>query len=1275
MADLLDITGDDVAKLGDEDLRVLIGLLCEADFRFSGLSPRGITWGGNQDAADGGLDVVVRSETAPPYNSHIQRIPTGFQVKKPDMAKTKILKEMKPKGVLREEIKNLIQDNGAYIIVSSEASTTEKSLGNRIEAMREAVADEANCQNLSVDFFDRGRVATWLRVHPSLILWVRNRIGHPFTGWSPFDNWAKAPGGLKEEFLRDDRLRLHDGTGSHDQGISVEDGMQLLRSKLSKPGSAVRLVGLSGVGKTRLVQALFDERVGEGALNQYQVYYTDMSSSPNPDPNTFAQLLIAERTRAILIIDNCSSGLHRQLTNTCLDKKGLISLLTVEYDVRDDIPEDTEVFRLEPSSDELIEKLIQRRFPHISQFDAQKIAEFSSGNARVAISLANTMQQGDTLSRIRDEELFERLFRQRHGSDPDLLVSAEACSLVYSFQGTDTHSDQSELRVLASLVGRSVPDLFRAVEELRKRELIQARDVWRALLPHAIANRLAKRALESIPKTTVVDTLLCGPERLLRSFTRRLSYLHDCTPAVEIVNTWLEPDGFIGKAVSNFTDLGMAIFENIAPVSPAKALEAIERTANGDDGGRFASRENTHYHEFALVLRHLAYEPELFDRSVNLICRFALAEGPEENRNSSRDILKSLFFIHLSGTNASTEARAKIIEELLDSSDAAKQELGLILLGATLETWHFSSSYSFEFGGRPRDFGYSPETHEDIANWYKTFIRLCTKLALSNSQIADQARKLLSNHLRGLWTNGGMYEEIESSAKQIQKQRAWSEGWIAVRGIIRLDKEGFSQDIKNRLDVLERVLKPRKLLDLAHTYTLSEQNHSFTLEDDYDTEKDPGGWQRTVVTTRNIGFQVAQDEETLNNLLPELVSSQNIRLGFFGEGLAQGARDKKTIWQKLCAHLERIPQEKRQIGVLKGFLSSCAENDPSYYNATLDSLIHDDLLGEWFPILQANAPIDPRGIERLHKALDFGKARITTYSLLAWVRFHETVSDEDFASLLEKILSKDGGVTVVIEILRMRFHDPKEPRPYSSPLIVAAQKALSSFAFKEDRNRDNRLDHELTELAEICLGGQVGQACALELCSHLSGAIAETTVHPWDYPHLLNTVARIQPFVFLDGMIANDRIKDYHRRQLGSDYFERRSSPTNQISDRDLLAWCDHNPRERYPLVVSAMRPFSIPKDTDRPVWKPVILSILKRAPVLNDILDSLARAIRPSGWSGSLADILQKRLILLEDLFCHGNEEVRSWAKNRHAALQKSIAEERHWEAERHRNQNETFE
>jgi hypothetical protein len=154
--------------------------------------------------------------------------------------------------------------------------------------MAEALAGEENQEDLYLDFLDRGRVATRLRSHPSLILWVRNKIGKPIKGWWPYENWANAPEGLEEEYLLDDGLRLHDWESPSDKGQAVEDGLARVCSALTRPGTSVRLTGLSGVGKTRFVQALFETRIGNHSLNPSQAVCADMSDGPEPDPVTIA---------------------------------------------------------------------------------------------------------------------------------------------------------------------------------------------------------------------------------------------------------------------------------------------------------------------------------------------------------------------------------------------------------------------------------------------------------------------------------------------------------------------------------------------------------------------------------------------------------------------------------------------------------------------------------------------------------------------------------------------------------------------------------------------------------------------------------------------------------------------------------------------------------------------------------------------------------------------------------------------------------------------------
>lgn len=1278
MSTLVEITGDDIAALDDAELRELIGLLCEADYRSAGLSTKGVKWGGHQNAADGGLDVVVRGTVSPPETSFVPRSTTGFQVKASDMPRNKIIREMQPVGSLRESIKELLQENGAYIIVSSQDSTTDTSLKNRKNAMKEAMADETGHENLHWDFFDRGHIATWVRNHPSLIFWVRNKIEKPLTGWRPYENWARAPGGIKEEYFRDDRLRLHDGLARTEQGLTIEDGLSRLRSTLSIPGNCVRLVGLSGVGKTRLVQALFDNRVGGNALNQYQAIYTEVSDNPAPDPVTVTNQFIHDKTRAILIIDNCPPDLHHRLTQACSGQQSTVSLLTVEYDVREDIPEETSVFRLEPASEEIIEKLISKRFAHISQVDVRSIARFSGGNARMAIALANTMQYGETLSGFRNEQLFERLFWQRHDTNESLLISAQAFSLVYSFEGTDTSSEQSEIKFLASLVGKSCVDLYRDLAALKERDLIQSRGVWRAVLPQAIANRLAERALASIPKDTLVNGFIRNSERLIKSFTRRLGYLHDCNAAVDIVNDWLKQDGWIGKPIDSLNSFGINVLKNIAPVSPAKTLEAIERAANGNNGNIFTSRNNPHFTEFARLLRHLAYDPELFDRSVDLLCRYALSEDKNENNYPIRDVLKSLFYLYLSGTHATIESRVKVIEKLIASEDRDRQELGLLLLDTALEAWHFGAAYEFGFGARSRDYGYYPNTRGEIIRWFDTAIGICVRVALSGQLISGQAKKLLAKKLRGLWTKAGMYDVLEESARKILEQGAWNEGWIAVRGIIRYDSNSFNDEVKEKLLKLEKVLKPDSLLEKARAFALTDQRGPFDLEDDFDDEEEDAsaGYRRVQETTRRIGSEVANDAETLNALLPDIVSTYNVRQYDFGMGLAEGSDDKKMLFQALHAALEKTPPEMRQINVLRGFLSLCAKSDPSFYNSILDDLIKDELLGEWFPNIQTTSTIDQRGVERLHEALDLGKAQIHSFQYLAYGRAHEPISEDDLAGLLEKILLKEGGVDVALEILHFRFDEKeKEVLVHSDRLIAVARDVIMAFSFDDERSKKNNHDYELTGLVSLCLDGTKGSHAATKMCRNLAKAISENRVYSFDFPQLLNKLAKMQPAIFLDAFLGGDTVEDYQLRRMFSDDSELYDNPLSQISDIDLLSWCERDPSSRYPLVASTMKAFRQSDETGKFEWKPFVYTIFDKAPALENVLNRFADVLRPTSWSGSLADILERRAVLYQDLYKHDNEEVAAWAKGQYTELQEVIRKERERESQRDREQNASFE
>lgn len=535
---MFEVTAEEIELLSDEDLRSLVGRLCESEMRRRGISPSCVTWGGNQNAKDGGLDVRVTLPGHVEPEGFIPRPNTGFQVKAEDTPPAKIRSEMRPNGTLRPAIQRLADQSGAYIMVSSKGSTSDIALQSRRDTMKQALSDLLNADALHLDFYDRRRIETWLRDHTGTVLWVKERIGKPLQGWSGYGAWSYEPGGTQSEYLLDNELRVRTHTQKAKPSLSAIKGIQSIRDTLRTPQGIVRVVGLSGVGKTRFAQALFDDRVGELSLDPTLAAYTNLADVPNPQPTALASEFIDTHKRAILVVDNCPPDLHRRLSEVCRSGGSLISLITIEYDIQEDQPEGTDVFVLEAASVSLTENLIRHRFPELSQLDARRIADFSGGNARIAIALAARVDKDESIAQLSDQDLFERLFLQRHKPDEALLSAAQALSLVYSFEGEDVSNNEgAELSHLGNLIGKSAQEMFKHSAELERRELVQRRGRMRAVLPHAIANRLAAMALQNIPTSAIESCfMLSGQERMLKSFSRRLGYLSDSLQARSIVS-------------------------------------------------------------------------------------------------------------------------------------------------------------------------------------------------------------------------------------------------------------------------------------------------------------------------------------------------------------------------------------------------------------------------------------------------------------------------------------------------------------------------------------------------------------------------------------------------------------------------------------------------------------------------------------------------------------------------------------------------------------------
>ncbi|MCY7848058.1 hypothetical protein MOB66_15035 [Bacillus haynesii] len=1239
---MLEVTSQDISTLDDTTLRLLIGYLCEAEVCSQGLTTHGITYGGHQNAKDGGIDVRVNYELDNWKLGFIPRKNTGFQVKKPKMPSSEISKEMAPKETLRESIKKLVDLKGAYIIISSQSSTADKALIDRRNAMRKVIQTHMPQAEIFLDFYDSQRIATWVNMYPSLKAWVRRKVGRALEGWKGFENWAYCPDGIGGTYIFDENVRFFEKS-SNTQFVSIEDGLNKLRMELRNSKSVIRLVGLSGVGKTRFVQALFDERVGENALEKALVLYTDIGDNPNPSPKQMLEQLILRNSKTYLIIDNCPPELHKELTSILkASSSENISLLTIEYDVKDETKEETDVYHLVNASENVISQVILQRYEHIDNGSAWHIAKLSGGNFRIANALASVVVKGENLPSLSDKTIFSRLFKQRNAENNNLEIVAEVCSLVYSFNSDTTSLDNMEIKLLSDLAGMSVREFLRNVMELESRDLIQKRGVFRAFLPHALANRLAINALGNIPFYELRDTFESRADwRLYRSFTKRLSFLHSSEQAKRFAEEWIENNQML-KDLSNMDEKRIHLLECIAPLNAELTLEILEGVNQKEYAGYFYSKENHYYSRLSALLVNLAYEAEYFERSVQLLIKMALTEKENENNNSIRNELKGLFFLYLSHTHATLEQRLEVIDKLIMSKIHGKQKLGISLLGAMLETSQFSACVSSEFGGHIRGLGYTPTTGKEIENWYRSLADYCLRDFLI-SNFSNEISNVLAKSLRGMWSKRRCFNVVEYICMNMSEKGIGVVSWISIKSILKYDGKRMAQSLINRLKLLEEKLRPSSLEERLQLFLTSDRldEDLFDIFEEENNISVAENRNKIISQANMIGKFLSKEKNLLTNHLPALLERQTTYFFTIGSIVSINFHDSKELWSLIKKNIKIIDEKQGYSPFLVGILSEF-EKDliTEIFNELVQSNYMNVLIGLQDCLFSSSV-----GINRLIQIINGKLLSANHIFSLRSLRFSDEIKPEQLLELLNEIKNSYGDFNIIAHFLNELIFCQREEFLKYEPIIELMHESLMNiFSGKIISGSNSIFEYSNIARYVYSLPGSSGNFS--ELFNLILDGISNYRIYEFYIEEILEVLAIVKPKELLELIYKAYLDNDFTFRYMDN------SNPFIYLDQDLLVRWLEEAPLdEQFNRVKMLLKNIRIYKKTGTGYyWTNLGLYILnnfyENETVLSHIEFNLFSLGSLGVHSGSMASIFDERRSVIIELFEAAEEQLVNWAK-----------------------------
>jgi len=291
---------------------------------------------------------------------------------------------------------------------------------------------------------------------------------------------------------------------------------------------------------------------------------------------------------------------------------------------------------------------------------------------------------------------------------------------------------------------------------------------------------------------------------------------------------------------------------------------------------------------------------------------------------------------------------------LLGSEDTRMCSLGVKALEALLKTDHFMSHYDFDFGARSRNHGYHPSSGEEVRAWYDATLKLARTFALSNSPVAAAVRKAVTREFRGVWSRTGRSEELDQLVRDIAAKSFWRDGWVAARETRGYDGSAMSPELRARLTALEEFFASKDLANRVRGLVVGPPGGALDLEDfgdeEDEEETEEGKTQpkprprvdytvraaRAAAAIRELGHDVAADEETFRTLLPELMSG-NDKERMLGEALAEATENPRATWDAIVAQF--AAKEDAGLALPGGFLQGLQKRETTLAGAILDEAL------------------------------------------------------------------------------------------------------------------------------------------------------------------------------------------------------------------------------------------------------------------------------------------------------------------------------------------------
>mgnify|MGYP001012135848 CR=1 FL=1 len=1287
---IFEVNSDQIERLDEKQIVDLLRRLIGAELNKNSIPLRSGTAPAQITIADGGDDARVSWSGGPNETDWLPARFTIFQSKKGATSPAGLKAETQTKSsrgsdapVLNEALKEAISQNGAYVVITPTPVVGTKA-DHRIKAIREGISDTGNDPALlsSIQIYDCNRLAAWTNMHPSVAAWLNALLRDVcLGGFQTFEGWGRHPDIFEITFQESDDIRfLAKGSEiqawqSDDVSISGEKSFAGIREVISTflltRGNAVRVIGPSGYGKTRLVYQLIASQVAlpQDALSESQTIYCLYEDVKDQLIN-IAREIADTGSRALLIVDDCPDDMHMRLRETVHRDGSQCHLITIGVETKTHGIRHNLIIELNRASDTLISHIAAATNTQVSKNNSSLIRDLSQGFPRMAVFASRALECGDEeLSSV--ETLISRIVWGEHEENQSALESLQLLSL-FTVVGMENDAAR-ELEELAAYSGKTGQKMFRELKRFSERGVLFRLGDYGEVQPLPLAMRLSNQWLESNPAGTLGNLFRFLSEEMKLRMAGRLRWI-----------SWSDKVSSFGRALLSEvlpdataldSEFGSKLLDRFVHLAPNATMDHLDRLLSGKSIDELTAFHTGRRHTVG-ALERLVFRRETFDAAARLLLKLGAAEN-EHYANNASGQFSELYQLRLSGTEATPEEKLVVLDNGLASADERIRTLCVSALNRMLETSHFSRSGGPEYIGAGEALeDWKPKTYGEIFDYYRSALSRLEKIALdADDPNCQTALDIIGSHLRGLFSNVNLLDEIQVMIARLRKANPeWHTAALAVNDWLYFDRNGKDEAYQKRFREYYDALTPSVPLEQIHFYSIGwvEDIHDpdvvYNPDDDNNHHYGKNKIYELVDAAPN---QAAYFFPLIDRFMEKPTNSG----WFVMVRIASHVNDPEYLLQYLLESMTAGSKITVISNLVRSVISGAAQTARNNGLECLElALGVQSLKASSIEFLNA-VGLDDALMQRVIEFVQNDTVEPHQVSVIALSDILQTVDHGLIELLVNTLLTKqERGAWGAVEFLAhvLNRADPKKERLLASLKASAINRALF------DKPQYSKMDwYYWRNIIEIIFNdGCTDYNFSAELMDFIISVISVKEysiqlVFEDDAQNILQRLISNSPGLvwekYHEARMAADKPTKYRLSGLFGTKVGEPANPglLNDIPSEIYLPWMLENKTERIPFIMGWLRLFTGVKN-DRQ-WNPDFITFIDMYVDFPERLDTLHSRLTTGTWWGSFASKLEaERDQLLRLRGLSRNSHVHRWIDKAVSRMEQQITDERRRDANR---------